>query len=204
MLAQLKQAPEIASEQALSPASHILFVLPADKPQLLPYVEVLEAKLKRSHAKYAELGKTPLVADLPGGGVACWVVLDAGQTVFQQQTAVRKALKPLLEEKPQSLSIAVYGDDETRHKSARIAVYVAWLNAAELPTRKGKHKSRLLKNITLHGWEDSTGFEAEQAWAEGNTLARCLTMLPPNDLTPGIYRGKIRELAAEHGWAHEE
>ena len=29
-------------------------------------------------------------------------------------------------------------------------------------------------------------------------------MLPPNELTPGQYRGRIKELAKEHGWRREE
>jgi len=204
MFAQLKQSAATAGEKALVSSGHSLFVLPADKPAQFPYAAVLEAKLKRSRAKYAELGKSPVCADLPGGGVAAWVVLDGRMGAFERHTALRKALKTLLDEKPQSLAIAVYGDDETRRRAARDALYVAWLNAAELPTRKGKHKSHPLKTIALHGWNEADGFAEARATAQGNTLARTLTMLPPNDLTPAIYRDKVRALAAEHGWQHEE
>lgn len=204
MLAQLKQIPEIATEKAVAQASHMLLILPTGRSEQVPYAAVLEIKLKRSRAKYAELGKKPLVADLPGGGVAAWVVLDGKLDAFERHTLLRKALKPLLDEQPQDLVIAVYGDDGARRQAARDSLYVAWLNAAELPTRKGKHKPHPLKTVTLHGWKETDGFSAVRAQAEGNTLARTLTMLPPNELTPGIYREKIQALAAEHGWQHEE
>ena len=38
----------------------------------------------------------------------------------------------------------------------------------------------------------------------GNTLTRELTMLPPNELTPSIYRTKIKSLAKSNGWKFEE
>jgi len=38
----------------------------------------------------------------------------------------------------------------------------------------------------------------------GNTLSRELTMLPPNELTPSIYRTKIKSLAKSYGWRFEE
>jgi leucyl aminopeptidase len=38
----------------------------------------------------------------------------------------------------------------------------------------------------------------------GNTLCRNLTMLPPNELTPTIYREKVKKIAKENAWKHEE
>jgi len=40
--------------------------------------------------------------------------------------------------------------------------------------------------------------------AEGNLLTRTLTMLPPNELTPGAYRRRVKALAKDHGWQHKE
>ena len=89
-------------------------------------------------------------------------------------------------------------------QAARDAFYVAAVNAAELPSRKGKQKSHPLKTIALHGWKEADDFAEVQALVAGNTLTRQLTMLPPNDLTPTIYREKVEKLAKEHGWKHEE
>jgi leucyl aminopeptidase len=40
--------------------------------------------------------------------------------------------------------------------------------------------------------------------AEGSQLCRELTVLSPNDLTPGVYRQRLRMLAREYGWTREE
>ena len=42
------------------------------------------------------------------------------------------------------------------------------------------------------------------ACAEGNVLCRELTVLPPNELTPAVYRNRIKQLARQHGWRHQE
>jgi leucyl aminopeptidase len=193
-----------ADEGALNGVSHVLFVLPTARPSGLPFAAALDSRLKRGRQEYAELGRSPLTADLPDGTAASWVVLDTKIEAFQRLTLLRKAIKPLLDEKPQNLAICVYGDDETRSKIAGDAIYVALVNAVELPTRKGKQESRPLETLVLHGWESPDEFTEARALAEGNTLARELTILPPNELTPTLYRKRIEKLAGEHGWQHEE
>jgi len=203
MLAKIIQNQVDITDKAAGNASHILFVLPPRQPEL-PLRGVLDARLGRRKIKYADLAKSPLAADLPEGGRAGWVVVDAEKTAFERHTILRKALQPLLEEGPPSLTIAVFGSEKERRLAAEAAVYVAWLNSAELPSRKKKQQHKPLKKIELCGWEQADGFAAIQALVEGNILTRSLTMLPPNDLTPGIYRKKIKMLAVENDWAHEE
>lgn len=204
MLAKLKQHPRQPVAADLENATHLLFVLPEGQPQPLPAQEVLQARLKRRGDQYADLAKSPLCADLPSGARAAWVVLKDGQSTFERYSLLCKAVGELLDEQPGTLTIAVFGDGEQREHSAGAACYVAWLNGAALPSRKKKDQRKPLKNIVLHGWESPDGFAGLRAQAEGNTLARTLTLLPPNDLTPGIYREKLRALAEEHGWQHEE
>lgn len=203
----IKQFSHGANEKSLAKSTHTLFVLPAEKPDDLPYAELLQARLKRNRSQYDALAKTPLALDLPDGRVASWVVLASKLTPFQQHTLLRKAIKPLLDEKPEKLTIAVYGDDDFRAASARDAIYVAAVNTAKLPTHKidkEKKKSPQLASIVLHGWQDKDGFAEVQALVAGNTLARQLTVTPPNALTPTIYREKIANLAKAYGWKHKE
>jgi leucyl aminopeptidase len=47
-------------------------------------------------------------------------------------------------------------------------------------------------------------FVALKAQAEGNLLCRELTIAPPNELTPALYRARVKKLAQQHGWKHEE
>ncbi|MFA6178597.1 MAG: leucyl aminopeptidase family protein [Candidatus Methylopumilus sp.] len=204
---QLKQSATIADEKSLTATSHLLFVLPSNKPASLPFAPVLEAKLKRNRNKYADLAKTPVTADLPNGGVATWVVLDAKLNPFQRHTLLRKATKPLLDEKPQTLGIVLFGSDKMRQQGARDAYYVASVNAAELPERKGakdKKKSHALKTISIYGWNEANGFAEVRALVAGNSLTRQLSMLPPSELTPTTYREKVQKLAKDNGWKHQE
>lgn len=207
MAIELKQFEARADEKALAAATHILFVLPAGKAGDIPFGKLLENKLKRIQSEYGGLAKSPVSTEMSGGAVASWVVLKDGTNSFERHTLLRKAVMPLLDEKPGHLTIAVYGDKEFRGQVAQDAFYVTAINAAELPVRKkeksGK-KTKPLKTITLYGWKDNTDYSVLRAVILGNTMARQLTMLPPNELTPAIYRGKLEKLAAEQGWKHEE
>ena len=209
MSVTLKQNLAIADEKLLAAQTHLLFVLPAGRPENLPFSGALDAKLKRISKKYTDLSKGVVVADLPNGAVASWVVLDAGLSAFKRHTLLRKAIKPLLDEKPKTLAIAVFGTEEVRKQSAEDAFYVASVNAAELPERKGveaqkEAKPQLLEAVTIYGWQEVDGFSEIQALIAGNVLTRTFTMTPPNELNPTQYRAKIAELAKLHSWQHQE
>jgi leucyl aminopeptidase len=207
MAISLKQNLNLADEKMLAASQHMLIVLPLKKMEKTPFADALNAKLKRMHKKYEDLSKAAVSVDLPNGAVASFVVLDADLTTFKRHTLLRKAVKPLLDETPQHLSIAVYGSDKAREQTAKDAFYVASINAQDLPQRKGvknQEKSRPLKTIELFGWQERSGFEDIVATVEGNTLTRALTMTPPNELTPHLYRKQIAKLAKEEGWKLEE
>ena len=130
-------------------------------------------------------------------------MLDSSRPVFERQTALRKGLQLLLAEKPDEIAIGVFGPAAGRRRAAELAVYSAWVNGARLPERK-KKPGGALRAIRLHGHASGDGFAGRRAAAEGNLLARELTVLPPNELTPASYRRRVRELARRRGWRHEE
>ena len=204
----LKQNLALADEKSLLAHQHLLFVLPALRPDVLPFSSALDAKLKRTAKKYSDLSKTPILTDLPNGAVASWVVLEDDLSTFKRQTLLRLAIKPLLDEHPQALAIAVYGADAARQQSAQDALYVASVNAAALPERKGKaaqaDKPQQLEVISIDGWQAADDWAEIQALVAGNVLARNLTMTPPNELDPSQYRVKIAELAKSHNWQYQE
>jgi leucyl aminopeptidase len=135
-------------------------------------------------------------------------------------------MQALLEEQPKELSIAVSGANAQR--AAEIAVYGAWVNGALLPVSKKKDERKALQKIVLYGLpvgaatSTSSGqalaaksnrqqagsydkpFDSLKAQAAGNLLCRELTVLPPNELTPATYRQRIKKLAQENKWKHEE
>ena len=209
MSLKLSQYAQISSEKSLSSEKHVLFVL-GEKTENSPiYAEALQNKLNRSSSEFKDISKTPIAVDLPNGGLASFVILAEKLSMFQKHSLLRKALKPLLDEQADTVAICVFGSAVEREANACAAYYVLTVNTAELPNRKGaknkqesKHKS--LKNISIHGFKAEHDYGYVNARVAGNTLCRSLTMLPPNELTPTIYRAKVKDLAKQYGWTWEE
>ncbi len=208
MLATLEQHPEPIADTALAKSSHVLVLLPAvaslREVKAFPGGDVLAGVLERRRLKPGDLADKPVAGTLRKGALACWLSLDTGKTVFEQQQLVRQAMQPLLDEKPAALSIAVLGSEESRHAAALRAVQCAWLNGPALPSRKKKAAATELARIVLHGATLDGELPRLAAAAEGSLLCRELTLLPPNELTPELYRQRIRKFAREHGWEVEE
>jgi leucyl aminopeptidase len=206
MLPRLTQHAAAPTAAALRKHTHVLFILPMTRrlSRAWPGSDVLEALLARRRTKIAELGKTPLSGNLKNGALAAWLMLDPGKSPFEAQAAVRSALQTLLAENPQEIAIVVLGEASQREHAAEIAVYCAWVNGATLPERKKKPERKPLKTIHLYGYRDKDEFSPRRACAEGNVLCRELTVLPPNELTPATYRDRIKQLAKQQGWKHEE
>ncbi len=209
MSVKLLQNTSLGNEKSLSSEKHILFVLSEKEKDSPPFAETLNNKLKRSKSEYKDLNKTPVSCELPNGGLASFVILGEKLSVFQKHTLLRKAAKPLLDEKPEALAICVFGTDAEREANACAAYYVVTVNGAELPNRKGTktkqdNKAKPLKTISIYGHKADHDYSDVNARVAGNTLCRSLTMLPPNELTPIIYRNKVKILAEEQGWAWEE
>ena len=208
MLAKLAQHAAPLDATSLERASHALLVLPfsrkLDALRGVPGLDGLRAALKRRNLKAEDLAKSPVAVGLAGGGLASFVMLDGGKSAFERQSVLRKALAPLMEEQPQELLLALFGSAEVRRENAREALYVAWVNGVRLPTRRKKPVPRPLARIRLHGARDAGGFAEIAAVAEANTLARSLTALPPNELTPAEYRRRLQGIARSRRWQHEE
>lgn len=209
MLATLVQHTTPLTESTT--ATHILAVLP--KSEKLPdssavFAErTLEAILTRRKMEPEEISKTPVAGNLEGGALCVWVMVDLDKPVFDQQTVMRKAVQLLTEETPAEIHLAVHGNDVEKRALIKLALYAAWINGARLPSYKTGIKngeSKALAHIVLHGYQDSENFALLKAKAEGNLLTRDLTVLPPNELTPLLYRKRIQELAVDEGWKYVE
>jgi leucyl aminopeptidase len=181
--------------------SHLLFVAAADKKlPSLPEPEQWQAVVDRRRIKATELAKTTLAVDLPGGQRACCVMVDAALPRFERLSALRKAVMTLLDESPKELAIIPVA------VGAEIvcdAVYVSEINAVPLPARK-KKPAKALEKICVYGDVERGDLTPAVVLAEANRLARELTALPPNVLTPADYRKRLRGLAKERDWTIEE
>ena len=205
MLAKLQSRAALPSARELGKIRHLLVVAPSGTAlSALPLQGVLERALTRRRKKVAELAKSPVSAETADGTLVLWVTPDPKQSAFEQHTLLRKALATLLAEQPETLHVAVAGAASGRIALAERTAYVAWVNGAPLPQRKKKNSVTPLKTLELWGHKTADGFAAMRAVAEGNVLCRRLTVLPPNELTPGTYRKRVAELARVQGWAREE
>ncbi len=188
-------------------AAHLLVLLPKGKtlPKDLPHSDLLAAVLKRRGIKAEGFADAPVAANHEDGSLIAWAMLDFDKTNFALQTQARKAVQLLLGEQPAGIAIVVLGDAVQRKQAAEAAVYAAWVNGAPLPLHKKKADQRKpLHKIALYGFADKKIFDDLKAQAEGNLLCRTLTVLPPNELTPGLYRKRIRDLAKQNGWQLKE
>ena len=194
--ANLPDAPTLAA------ISHALIILPASQrvPKDCPEHDLLQATLARRRMTADELGDEAVAANSAQGGLRVWVMLDADNTPFENLSLLREGLAILLEEEPATVHLLFSAKTKTGWM-AELAAYVALANGEPLPNRKQKDAPRRLE--TLHLWGIKPSNMAAPGLAEGNWLARSLTILPPNALTPAIYRQKISELADQHGWEHE-
>jgi len=188
--------------------SHILVIFPKleklPKKYSIPGEIVLEKLLLRRGMQLSDLIKTPVSSNLEHGELCTWAMLDNELSVFEQYECLRKGLKFLLAENPAEIHISVHGTSPQRKLFSELVIYVAWINGVILPIRKSEPAKKPLKKIHLHNYEDEDGFLLQRAVAEGNLLARGLTMLPPNELTPKTYREQIKRLAESEGWKYQE
>jgi leucyl aminopeptidase len=204
MLPKLTENKQEITAKALETASHVLMLLPVSKtlPDV-PGSAELKAVMKRRDLKIDALAKSPVAVQLPGGTLAVVAMLKADASTFEAHELVRKALAQLMAEHPKSLALAVFGEDAFKARAAEAAVYTALVNAVPLPSRKSKADA-VLKTVQLFGHKSADGFARVQALAEGNTLTRSLTVQGPDELTPGVYRKRIKALAKQYGWTVEE
>jgi len=203
MAIKIVQKRNLATEKNIK-GSHLLFVLNDATLKTFPFIKELDKKLKRTHKKIASLAKEPVTIEIQDGRLLSFAILDKKINTFQRHTLLRKAIQPLIAENPETLVVSVFGDEISKEMNARAAVYVALMNSQTLPSRKKENIKKNIKSIELLGIELKDKFSEEIAVVTGNTLTRELTMLPPNELTPSIYRTKIKSLAKSNGWKLEE
>ena len=204
MLPKLTENKQEITAKLLESAGHALLLLPVSKSlPAVPGSAELKAVMKRRDLKTDALAKSPVAVQLPGGTLAVFAMLKADASTFETHEQVRKALALLLAEHPKALTLAVFGEAGFKARAAEAAAYTALVNAVPLPSRKAKTEA-VLKTVRLHGHQSADSFARAQALAEGNTLTRSLTVQGPDELTPGVYRKRIKTLAKQYGWTVEE
>jgi len=169
----------------------------------LPFGAELRKRMERAEYKLGDA--KPFVTDLPNeaGTRLALATVSKTASAFERLTLARKLVAAQFDPRPDRLAISAAADRPEMAAMAEAVVAAALAADFELPTYKSKReRPRALREIVVHG---AGKLDAARtiATARGNNLARYLTALPPNELTPGTYRRHVERLAREHGWKTE-
>jgi leucyl aminopeptidase len=150
---------------------------------------------------------SPTRFDLPNshGTATILASYKAGAAAFERLTLARKCVAKLRESPASQVGVLLPGVEETSRTALLDAVVsaVAASNFEPPSFKKQPDEVRPIASLTLFDGKQRLDFSRPLAEAEGNALARWLTLLPANHLTPGHYRGYVQTLAKREGWKIE-
>lgn len=162
------------------------------------------AFLRRRLAAFPETAN-PVILSAPGGVRTAVAFVTRGLAGFKALSLARKLAGPLLEERTERITVISLVED-TAAAEAMAEALVAAVHAAlfRLPKITDKPEDiPPLRSIVFFGAFGEADFGGAEATAEGNNLARWLTHLPGNYLTPASYREYAEALAEREGWEAE-
>ncbi len=167
------------------------------------YGDVLQKRYRRLQKKTG-LHASVLITDLPNDK-ACRIALtmmEPEQSAFGLLTQSRELIHAQGDFQPVRLGVAIIGFTKKKSEKIAEAVLAAALAAnADMPNYRSQSREKpALEYIELYGVAVEHGFQRTFAEDEGNALARYLTALPHNQLTPTLYRERIAGLAKACGW----
>jgi leucyl aminopeptidase len=184
-----------------------LVVLVPDKPgktvwDRLPHGDVLKARWQQQRRR--DRDSDCLITDLPNrkGTRVILQAVKPDTTAFTSLGSMRALADALFRLDPAAAGVQVTGfdaDDGARLLEHLVAALLA--GACPMPSYKSKPKpAAALAGIDIYGLTTTVGLAPVVAEATGNHLARWLSALPGNVLTPGKYRAFAAQLAKAEGW----
>lgn len=172
-------------------------------PPGTPLADTISDRLKRNGQRDKPTSLTLELANAAGTCVTVGFV-DADAEAFSRQTTLRKLLTMVERAPGTQLAVAFSGLGDQTLAWADAAVVAASAHAFELAQFKSKPKRKTsLRKLSLLGMPKRLDTARSLAAAAGNNLARWLSALPGNALTPAIYRRHIATLARTEGWRVE-
>ncbi len=206
MKINIKQKVNLKNKKDVDSTGHLIIVLPmtsgTHRWPSFPYADTLRQRLARTGKKPG--GEYILSTDLPNptGTYVTLAHISPDASSFERLTLARKLVNLQLERNPRTIACLLPAfDRQAGRRIAEAIVAAALASTAAMPDYSSTKKAQpRLNTIHFYGLEDTPDFTRTIAEAEGNNLARHLTSLPPNELTPANYRQRISALAREHGW----
>ena len=188
-------------------AARVVLILLPEKPGKAQWAQLAHGDILKS--RYLQLKRqdkhaTRLVTDLPNktGSRVILQTIDPQTPVFELLTTARKLAAAIRTQDPAALLIQLTG-----FKAGEAARLAETLSAAILASvcpmpayQSEPAKTASLRRIDFYGLEERADLAAVKAEITGNHLARWLSVLPANVLTPGAYRRFVTQLAKTEGW----
>jgi leucyl aminopeptidase len=205
-LPKITEKADTLSQKLLDSEQNVVLLLPKSRSDVksLPYGAELGRRMQREDHK---LGSKPWSTDLPNknGTRVALAGIEPDLSTFELLALARKLVAAHGSHSPGTLAVVCHGLETALAQRAAEAVLAAALAADfKLPQFKSEpDKSRPLGEIRLYGAKNDGRLARSVAEARGNNLARYLTALPPNELTPAHYRRRVEKLAREQGWKTE-
>ena len=202
MKVTIKQHKKPVTLKDCDARDHLIFALPDGDWPDLPYMDVLQRRAQRN----GSAAKAPFSTELPNRRDTRVSLAQIADTLscFELLTVARKLVAAHWqgESAPAAVAIATAGFAPALAARVIEAIVAAVLAKSQpLPSYKsGKQPDRVLTDIEIFGAPADLDLTRTAAEAEGNHLARSLTVLPPNELTPARYRQRIAALAKEQRW----
>ncbi len=168
----------------------------------LPYADILRPRFQQLRRRDRHANR--LATDLPNKTATHAIVqtLDPAASTFDLLTRGRELAAVVRARDPATVLLQFAGfDPETTARLAGIPVAALLAAACPMPSFKSEpDKPAALKRIDIHGLQARIDLSQVQAETVGNHLARWLSALPGNELTPEHYRKFVTSLAKAEGW----
>jgi leucyl aminopeptidase len=203
---KLNQITKDLTQQAADGLAVILVLVP-EKPgkavwERLPHAEVLKPRWQQQLRRDPE--SDCLVTDLPNRAATRIILqhVKPDGDAFASLCRARKLADELRKLDPAVAGVQLAGFDQASGGRLLEQLVAALLAAAcPMPSYKSKPKpAAALRQLDIHGLDAVVDLAQVQAEAVGNHLARWLSAMPPNELTPGSYRAFVAQLARQQGW----
>ncbi len=187
---------KIDAKMTLKSSNYQLIVFNSEKSELI--TKSLKSKIKRKNTTIKDLTKESVTIEDENSNVIVYLYASNLEP-YKRQTLIRKSLKNILDENPEQITLVSENEEWVED-----LIYVTLINSQDLPSRKSKNTKIKLKSIQCYSNLTKLNLKEIEAVVKGNTLSRELTMTPPNDLTPTIYRSLVKKLAKQNGWKVKE
>ena len=203
---KLQQHEALPTRKQIDTLQHWIMLFPsAEKMEGMPHADCLLTRRKQLGRKKAD--SEPVEIDLANekSSHVVYACIDENTVPFELLTLARKMVTAQQKQKAGHIGIVVSGfEAKQAERLAEAIIAAACATAAIMPNYKSdKQALTSLSRLDLYGQKIRHGFKRTLAEAEGNALARYLSMLPPNELTPAVYTKRIRLLARENKWKLE-